>query len=121
MGKPLFADYREAGTFQNDLISDAAARDLAFNAVYYDFDTEELIDYFAGIWSLMTNVVRTVEPDPRDLFIKEPHVAFRLIRFLCRYQMQLEPKLQAALTDMAPDLVKKADKNSFTKNLTSSR
>ena len=66
-------------TIQND----AERRDLTINALYYDLDTNEVVDYVGGLADLESGHVRTVG-DPNQRFGEDTLRVLRFIRFYCR-------------------------------------
>jgi len=64
---------------------DAARRDLTINALYYDLDAQEVVDYVGGIEDLRAGRVRTVG-DPSQRFGEDALRVLRYLRFLARVQ-----------------------------------
>jgi tRNA nucleotidyltransferase/poly(A) polymerase len=62
---------------------DAARRDLTINALYYDIETGEVIDYVGGIDDIQNERVRTVGA-AEDRFSEDPLRVLRFIRFHAR-------------------------------------
>lgn len=48
-------------SYVEDLRQDAMRRDFTINALYYDIETEKIIDIYSGLLDLKNRVVRTVE------------------------------------------------------------
>ncbi|MBR5226663.1 MAG: CCA tRNA nucleotidyltransferase [Clostridia bacterium] len=48
-------------SYVEDLRQDAMRRDFTINALYYDIETEKIVDIYSGLLDLKNRVVRTVE------------------------------------------------------------
>jgi|TARA_R110000851_G_scaffold85152_1_gene185251 poly(A) polymerase len=68
---------------------DAYRRDLTINALYYDIDSKEIIDFVGGIEDIKNGVVRTVG-DPTQRFDEHRIRVMRAIRFAARVGNPLE-------------------------------
>lgn len=66
-----------------DIETDAKRRDLTCNALYYDIDTNEVVDLVGGVEDIKNGVVRTVG-NPADRFKEDPIRIMRFIRFLSK-------------------------------------
>ncbi len=69
-------DAVEFTTIENDV----KRRDLTINALFFDLDTQEVVDLVGGIEDLENGVVRTVG-DPTERFDEDPLRKMRAIRF----------------------------------------
>jgi tRNA nucleotidyltransferase/poly(A) polymerase len=79
---------------------DAVRRDLTINALYYDMDSQEVVDYVGGIEDLQAGRVRTVG-DPDKRFREDALRVLRYLRFLARVQAggmeHIDEETQAAI------------------------
>jgi len=66
-----------------DIEADAKRRDLTINALYYDLDTDEVVDLVGGVDDLKTGRVRTVGA-AAERFGEDALRVLRYIRFYCR-------------------------------------
>lgn len=67
----------------SDIKDDATRRDLTINALYYDLDTDEVVDHVGGLDDLKSGSVKTVgEADKR--FGEDSLRVLRYVRFYCR-------------------------------------
>jgi tRNA nucleotidyltransferase/poly(A) polymerase len=103
-------DEYEVATFRNDVGSgrrpdsvefttidqDVKRRDLTINALFYDIDTNEVVDLVGGVDDLKNGIVRTVGK-PSDRFSEDRLRIMRAIRFAGRFGSQLEPEVDASL------------------------
>lgn len=103
-------DEYEVATFRKDVGSgrrpdsvefttidqDVKRRDLTINALFFDIDTNEIVDLVGGISDLKNGIVRTVG-DPEDRFGEDRLRILRAIRFAGRFGSELEPNVDSAL------------------------
>lgn len=75
---------------------DVMRRDLTINALFYDIDTEEVVDLVGGIEDLKNGVVRTVG-GAEERFDEDRLRIMRAIRFAARFGSELDPGADAAL------------------------
>lgn len=75
---------------------DVQRRDLTVNALFYDIDTNEIVDLVGGIKDINNGVVRTVGT-PEDRFGEDRLRILRAIRFAGRFGSELDPATDAAL------------------------
>lgn len=75
---------------------DVKRRDLTINALFFDIDTNEIVDLVGGIKDLKNGIVRTVG-NPEDRFGEDRLRILRAIRFAGRFGSELEPNVDAAL------------------------
>ena len=103
-------DEYEIATFRKDIGSgrrpdsvefttidqDVKRRDLTINALFFDIDTNEIVDLVGGISDLKNGIVRTVG-NPEDRFGEDRLRILRAIRFAGRFGSELEPNVDVAL------------------------
>jgi tRNA nucleotidyltransferase (CCA-adding enzyme) len=82
-------------TFTN-IEGDVSRRDLTINALFYDIDTNEIVDLVGGLNDIKNGVVRTVGA-AEDRFGEDKLRVLRAIRFAGRFGSELEPSVDAAL------------------------
>ena len=75
---------------------DVKRRDLTINALFYDIDTEEVVDLVGGIEDLKKGLVRTVG-SAEERFGEDRLRIMRAIRFAGRFGSELDPAVDAAL------------------------
>jgi tRNA nucleotidyltransferase/poly(A) polymerase len=75
---------------------DVKRRDLTINALFYDIDTNEVVDLVGGVNDLKNGVVRTVGA-AEDRFGEDRLRILRAIRFAGRFGSQLDPETDDAL------------------------
>jgi len=95
---------RRDNVFGNET-EDARRRDFTINGLFYDVDTEEVIDHVGGLTDLEKRVVRTIgAPDIR--FQEDPVRMLRAIKFAARLGFEIEDETLAALRRCSDDISK---------------
>ncbi len=79
---------------------DALRRDFTINAMFYDPETEQIIDYTGGQDDIAASIIRTVG-DPRQRFAEDHLRMLRAVRFAARLGYTIEPATFQAIRDMA--------------------
>jgi poly(A) polymerase len=86
---------------------DAARRDFTINALFYDIDRQEIVDYVGGLDEIERRVIRTIgEPDVR--FREDPVRILRAIKFAARLDLGIEPDVYDAMIVHREDLLRAA-------------
>lgn len=75
---------------------DVARRDLTMNALFYDLDSREVLDYVGGMEDIDSGVVRSVG-DPADRFREDKLRILRAVRFSGRTGFDLDDKTKEAI------------------------
>lgn len=75
---------------------DVERRDLTINALFYDIEKQEVVDYVGGIQDLEQGVVRTVG-NPVDRFNEDRLRILRALRFAARMGSRLDPETDKAI------------------------
>ena len=70
--------------------SDAYRRDFTVNALFYDLETDEIIDYCGGLADLNERRLRTIG-DPVVRFREDPVRMLRAVKFCARLDLTLDP------------------------------
>ncbi|MBI4866415.1 MAG: polynucleotide adenylyltransferase PcnB [Candidatus Wallbacteria bacterium] len=86
---------------------DARRRDFTLNALFYDVENHEIIDYVGGLDDIEGRIVRCIG-DPQIRFREDPVRIMRALRFATRLGFDLEPEIQTAMADVKADLTKSA-------------
>jgi poly(A) polymerase len=97
----------------DSLESDLSRRDFTINALALDVialneqtpDVQTLFDFYQGFRDLHDRVLRT-PIDPEILFSDDPLRMLRAARFAARFEMTIDPAVEAAATKMADRLTK---------------
>ena len=75
---------------------DAFRRDIAINALFYDVDTESIIDYVGGLKDMASRKIR-IMGDPEERYTEDPVRILRVIRHSVRLGFEIEKKTEHAI------------------------
>lgn len=81
---------------------DVKRRDLTINALFYDLDTNEIVDFVGGIDDIKNGVIKTVG-NPADRFREDKLRVMRVLRFAGRLGAEIDPETAKAIK-ADPDL-----------------
>jgi len=90
---------------------DVKRRDLTINALFYDLDAGEVVDYVGGIEDIKNATIRAVG-NPSQRFQEDKLRILRAVRFAARLGSDLDPETEAAiledndLTQVSPDRIR---------------
>lgn len=82
---------------------DAYRRDFTINALFYEPESDMVIDYVEGIPDLQNGLIRTIG-EPLIRLKEDPIRILRAIKFSSRLAFQIEPTTWDAMCEAAPDL-----------------
>lgn len=86
---------------------DAARRDFTMNALFYDIERREIVDYVGGLADIERRVIRTIgDADVR--FREDPVRILRAIKFAARLDLGIEPDVYDAVVVHREDLLRAA-------------
>ena len=86
---------------------DAARRDFTINALFYDHDRGEILDWARGMEDIQRHVVRTIgDPDVR--FREDPVRILRAIKFAARLDFGIDPDVYDAMVAHREELARAA-------------
>ena len=80
-----------------DIATDVKRRDLTINALFYDLDTNEVVDLVGGVEDLKNGIVKTVG-DAGERFEEDKLRILRAIRFAGRFGSQVDDKIDQLLS-----------------------
>ncbi|MBO5821752.1 MAG: CCA tRNA nucleotidyltransferase [Lentisphaeria bacterium] len=87
-------------SYTTDFSLDAQRRDFTVNAMMYDLERDELLDYTNGVEDLKRGILRTVG-DPAARFKEDYLRILRAVRFAAKLGFALDAELEAALKTYA--------------------
>ena len=87
-------------------IQDVWRRDFSCNALFYQVEKEEVVDYVGGISAIKKRSVEMIG-DPKQRLVEDPVRILRAIRFKAKTGFSIEPSLEQAIKGHS-DLLKKA-------------
>ncbi len=81
-------------------IEDAARRDFTVNAMYYDPQSQIVVDYHGGIKDAKKKLLRMIG-DPATRYREDPVRIVRVVRFAAKLGFSIEPKTRTPIPEMA--------------------
>jgi poly(A) polymerase len=86
---------------------DALRRDFTINALFYDLEAAQILDWVGGMEDIERRVVRTIgEPETR--FREDPVRILRAIKFAARLDLGIEPDVYDAMVNTRATLARAA-------------
>jgi poly(A) polymerase len=86
---------------------DAIRRDFTINALFYDLDRRQVLDWCGGMEDIVKRTIRTIgEPSVR--FREDPVRILRAIKFAARLDLGIEPTVYDAMVSHREDLARAA-------------
>ncbi len=82
-------------------VEDAARRDFTVNAMYYDPETQIVVDYHHGIADVAAKLLRLIG-DPATRYREDPVRLIRAARFAAKLGFALEKRTAAPIAQTAP-------------------
>jgi len=73
------------------LQEDAVRRDFSCNSLYFDIDSEEIVDFLDGVRDIKQGILRTIG-DPEERFREDPVRMMRALRFQSKLGLKLDAK-----------------------------
>ena len=78
---------------------DAARRDITVNAMYYDPETQVVVDYHGGMVDSKARLLRMIG-DPETRYREDPVRIIRVLRFAAKMGYRIEAKTEAPIRKM---------------------
>jgi len=104
-GDPATADLIVRDNVWGTEEEDVLRRDFTINGLFYDPESETVIDYVDGYPDLEKRVLRTIgQPDVR--FIQDPVRMIRLIKFCARFDFNIDKSTFEALLGCKDEIIK---------------
>lgn len=92
-------------TYTGDPYLDAARRDFTINAMFYDPDTTEILDFFNGRADLENGILRCVG-DSMTRFNEDHLRMLRAVRFATRFNFRIDPPMCDAVIQLKDKITK---------------
>ncbi len=80
---------------------DARRRDFTVNALYFDPQTEEVVDFHGGLADLKKRVLRVIG-DPQTRYREDPIRMLRAVRLAAKLGLMLDPATREPIRALAP-------------------
>ena len=87
--------------YSKNLWEDSFSRDLTINALYYDYQTGDILDFHGGLHDLREGIIRTVV-NPDVMFPNSSTDLLRAVRLAARYNFTIEPVTDAGIRKHLP-------------------
>ncbi len=84
---------------------DALRRDFTINGLFYDPQTQNIIDYVDGFGDAKKKMLRTIG-NPRLRFIQDPVRMIRLLKFRARFGFEIDEETLTALIECKAEIKK---------------
>jgi poly(A) polymerase len=91
---------------------DALRRDFTINGLFYDPQTQNIIDYVSGFEDAQKKILRTIG-NPRLRFAQDPVRMIRLLKFRARFDFNVDEETQNALYDCRHEIKKSSPARIF--------
>jgi poly(A) polymerase len=86
---------------------DAIRRDFTINALFYDLDRRQVLDWCGGMEDIAKRTIRTIR-EPSVRFREDPVRILRAIKFAARLDLGIEPTVYDAMISHREDLARAA-------------
>lgn len=86
---------------------DAIRRDFTINALFYDLDRHQVLDWCGGMEDVRRRTIRTIG-DPSVRFREDPVRILRAVKFAARLDLGIEPAVWDAMVSHRHELAKAA-------------
>ena len=90
-----------------DAHEDAVRRDFTINALFYDLDRRQVLDWCGGMQDVQRRTIHTIG-DPTVRFREDPIRILRAIKFAARLDLGIAPDVYDAMVATREDLAKAA-------------
>src|SRR5450432_3147408 len=90
-----------------DAHEDAIRRDFTINALFYDLDRSQVLDWCGGMQDIERRAIRTIG-DPGVRFREDPIRILRAIKFAARLDLGIDPDVYDAMVSYRDELAKAA-------------
>jgi poly(A) polymerase len=90
-----------------DAHEDALRRDFTINALFYDLDRHQVLDWCGGMQDIQRRTIHTIG-DPSVRFREDPIRILRAIKFAARLDLGIAPDVYDAMVGTRDDLAKAA-------------
>jgi len=91
---------------------DVLRRDFTANGLFFDPDTEQVVDFVGGIDDIEAGVIRAIG-DPEERFAEDYLRMLRAVRFAARFGFEIGPDTAAAIHKKAPRIVQVSQERIF--------
>ncbi len=89
---------------KNSIEDDLAHRDFTINAMAYDLEKAEILDFHNGRKDIIRKLIKATE-DPKARFKEDPLRILRAVRLATKFNFRVEANTMEAMKNMAPMLL----------------
>jgi poly(A) polymerase len=86
---------------------DALRRDFTINALFYDLDRRQVLDWCGGMPDIQRRTIRTIG-EPTVRFREDPVRILRAVKFAARLDLGIDPNVYDAMVSMRAELARAA-------------
>ncbi len=86
-------------------VDDAIRRDFTINGLFYDTETQNIIDYVGGVEDAKKKILRVIG-DPTIRFLQDPVRMIRLLKFKARFDFNIDEETLKALDKCKDEITK---------------
>jgi poly(A) polymerase len=106
-GEPIDDILIRSDNVFGDAHEDAIRRDFTINALFYDLDRREVLDWCGGMADIARRTIHTIG-DPTVRFREDPVRILRAIKFAARLDLGIEPEVYDAMVACREELARAA-------------
>ncbi|MBQ4418096.1 MAG: CCA tRNA nucleotidyltransferase [Synergistaceae bacterium] len=89
-------EFEPDSLYSTSLLYDSFQRDLTFNALYYDLQTGDIIDWHGGLHDLREGIIETMT-DADVVFTNDARFALRALRFKAQFNFNFSENVELAM------------------------
>lgn len=89
-------EFDPSSLYSTSLLYDSFQRDLTFNALYYDLQTGDIIDFHGGLHDLREGIIETMT-DADVVFTNDSRKALRALRFKAQFNFEFSENIELAM------------------------
>ena len=90
-------EFEPDSLYSTSLLYDSFQRDLTFNALYYDLQTGDIIDWHGGLHDLREGIIETMT-DADVVFTNDARFALRALRFKAQFNFNFSENVELAMS-----------------------
>ena len=103
-GLPNIPDFDPAELTSTQMLNDSFERDLTINALYYDMETGDIVDYHDGLYDLREGILNTMA-DPRICLENDSTIALRALRFKAKFGFDFSEAMEAVMRERTAEFM----------------
>ena len=104
-GLPHVPEFDTTALYSDSILLDSYQRDLTMNAIYYDMDTGDLIDFHDGIYAIREGILAEMV-EASVALSAQPHNLLRATRFKAKYGYTFSDDLEKAIREHGREYIR---------------